>query len=806
MKKAFNFASIRLVIIITLCGVLLLAAVPHTATVSPQPIIVNTANHFRAESVKPNLSPVVPVQSDKPQVMAAAYYSLQDKLRTSISLNHKGLLPLEVRPTLFNLAGERLEVPPVTIDPTSFRVFNLTEWTAAGGETFEQGSLQLFYRGKDLLLGAQIKMIDSDSSLIFDEQLSEPNSMRSSRLEGLWRMPDHNSQLHIVISNTSDLRQVASIKIEGIVPQEQEPKELILEPHQTIVINPTQELFDAQISLMAAGGMTITHSGRPGSLIARTMIANPATGYSSSMQFIDPGKSRSSRLHGAGLRLGAAAGEEMTPVIVSRNISDRTATLRGRIYYTTSEGKQGEMALRAVRLNPGEVEAWEIREVAALQRAGIKSAGLEFEYNTQPGSVMVSALSVGSRGNQVFHIPMLDPSAQTSSTGVYPFYLDYGSSTVVYIKNTSKEDRKYIAHLNYEGGTYMIGARSIAAGETVAIDVRSLRNSQEPDAEGGVIPLDVERGQVRWTIIQEEGKELLAMIGRAEQVYEGRAMSSTYACQSCCGDFAVGEFITPSIGEVQVGQTVQMHAFEVRSDCYGWEYPVEQSASWSSSNTQVATVDGNEVTFIGAGQTTIKASWNSSVSVSTQCSGGPGFLPGPEPIGPVTCCNSNTQPRSESTSVQVAASPDHLVLLAEQQGYTRDLPDGGTCVGLYFIRQLVFQVVSQDSNGAGPVGNVRVEERFDSVTTNTCLNGQPQASACTLTINKGTFIESISTGCGSQNGPVGCGYDINWRWYWCGNGSQGIVTLASLNAQVRRDSVTLNGRSSEWPSGTAFRE
>jgi len=140
------------------------------------------------------------------------------------------------------------------------------------------------------------------------------------------------------------------------------------------------------------------------------------------------------------------------------------------------------------------------------------------------------------------------------------------------------------------------------------------------------------------------------------------------------------------------------------------------------------------------------------------------------------------------------------VVLVDQQGYTTQTPTG-TCATQYYIRQADFQVVSSDASGHLPVGNVVVEERFDSVTTNTCGNGQPQASSCAPTDNSATFIDSISPGCGSANGPANCGYDINWKWYWCGNGQ----TLASLTAQVRRDSVTLNGRSTAWPAGTAFR-
>lgn len=153
----------------------------------------------------------------------------------------------------------------------------------------------------------------------------------------------------------------------------------------------------------------------------------------------------------------------------------------------------------------------------------------------------------------------------------------------------------------------------------------------------------------------------------------------------------------------------------------------------------------------------------------------------------------------------VAASPDHLVLLADVQGFTNQLPNGGTFPAFYVIRQVQFQVVSQDSNGAAPVGDVVVRELFGSVSNNTCGNGQPTASGCESTTNSGTFIDSITTGCGAVNGPANCGYDINWSWHWCGRINLPIVKIASLNAQVRRESVTLNGRSQAWPVGTAFR-
>jgi hypothetical protein len=33
----------------------------------------------------------------------------------------------------------------------------------------------------------------------------------------------------------------------------------------------------------------------------------------------------------------------------------------------------------------------------------------------------------------------------------------------------------------------------------------------------------------------------------------------------------------------------------------------------------------------------------------------------------------------------------------------------------------------------------------------------------------------------------------------------GVVKLATLNAEVRKNSVTINGRPTAWPNGSAFR-
>jgi len=305
MNNASTLASVRLHFAGVLASLLLLIAYPLTAMVNSRPGSVNVPGPSRSA----NLSATALAQSEKPHTLAGTYYSSQGNLKASVTLSNKGLEPLEVQPTLFSMTGKRLDVPPVTVDVTSFRVFDLSEWASLGGPGFQEGSLQLFYRGKDLLLGAQIKIIDSAWSLIFDEQLSEPSLMVSSRLEGLWWRPTNTSQVSIAISNTTDSDQTATLDMNGKTPTMERAREMILEPHQTILIDPTQDLPDAQTGGFESRGLSIRYSGTPGSVFARAMIQNPSTGFSSSVQLNDPAKAKSSGLHGAGLRLGETAGK-----------------------------------------------------------------------------------------------------------------------------------------------------------------------------------------------------------------------------------------------------------------------------------------------------------------------------------------------------------------------------------------------------------------------------------------------------------------------------------------------------------------
>ena len=126
---------------------------------------------------------------DQPHFLAASYYKVGNKLTATLMLNNKGPQPVEVRPTLFSLSGVRFEAEPVVVEGESFRNFDLREFGALPGTPFEEGSLQLFHSGPDLVIGAQLYLVDETSSLSFDEKLVEFKTVPSTQLESVWWLP-----------------------------------------------------------------------------------------------------------------------------------------------------------------------------------------------------------------------------------------------------------------------------------------------------------------------------------------------------------------------------------------------------------------------------------------------------------------------------------------------------------------------------------------------------------------------------------------------------------------------------------------
>ena len=172
-------------------------------------------------------------------------------------LNNKGPLPIEVQPTLFSLNGDRFEAQPVIVDANSHRFEDFADWAATAGEQFREGSIQLFHRGKDLVLGAQIYLTDETHSLSFEEKLTELGKPGSARLAGVWWLPSPKGQVNLVLSNTTNTMLSVSTTIRGKSPKREAGTTVDLAPHETKVQDIERDLLAREQGAMSSFGVSI---------------------------------------------------------------------------------------------------------------------------------------------------------------------------------------------------------------------------------------------------------------------------------------------------------------------------------------------------------------------------------------------------------------------------------------------------------------------------------------------------------------------------------------------------------------------
>jgi len=542
--------------------------------------------------------------------LTATYFSLRENLTTTLMLNNKGAEPIDAVPTIYSLAGTRLNLAPIPVPAASYVDVDMHQLLAGQAEEFREGSMKISYEGGKQQLGAQVRMLHAADGLIWAEQFVYTTKFTSNRLENLWRLPFENSKTRVVVSNTSSATVTATIAVEGTIPQQATPLQITLAPWETRVLDILRDLVGNENGqLKEKGGISITHSGSPGAVLARMFIAKPNKGYSAASNFIDPDSTASQKWHGNGLRFRNMNGALLSPVVAVRNTGIQTSTVTGKIIYTQPNGDVATINLPQKTIGAGVTKAFELESFIDDLPTSVTYGGIEIEYDTPKGTVITSLQSVSQNGNHVFQVPMFDPANMPSSAGGFPWKVDGDFRTLVYLKNETNSAKQYTAHLAYTGGGYSLGLDELQAGETVEIDFRKLRDEQTPGDRGELIPINVDSGQIAWSA---HGIEIKSISGRSEQVSFTNGVASTYACANHCGNMIDGVFIDPDFLEMEVGETASLIGLQTEVNSYGQSFGpyTSESVTWESFDPGVATTgfDG-EVEAVGVGQTNLQGTF-----------------------------------------------------------------------------------------------------------------------------------------------------------------------------------------------------
>jgi hypothetical protein len=223
-----------------------------------------------------------------------------------------------------------------------------------------------------------------------------------------------------------------------------------------------------------------------------------------------------------------------------------------------------------------------------------------------------------------------------AGSGANPWHLDPDTESILFLTNESAQP----AHIGFQitasgSPSYFLNKLLLNPYETRAIDIRKLRDAQQPDFRGNLIPAAATDGSVNWVRLDN-----LPVLGRMMQIHRQGEMTSSYDCGTCpCPPNydPSSNYINPSTLYQLVGTNGTMRLFAAFKNCNGCDiyYDYTTSASWTSGNTTIASINGTGlIGAVSAGATSICAAYTGNTYTFT------GSYCYAHSLGPSSACGS----------------------------------------------------------------------------------------------------------------------------------------------------------------------
>ncbi len=428
-----------------------------------------------------------------------SYWTTQDGYTSVVEL-HNNLIgqSIVVQPVLLSPAGVRSELDPIQLGPlqnASLDLGTALAKTSARGLRSGSAVFEYSYKNRAALL-AEIYVTEASTTLSYTVAGSEVGASTKNQ-HGVFWLPDRQAKAYITLQNASATAEIhVSASFEGTAAQP---------PFLTANLAPnTSQVVEVPLATLSLGrpaaeelfgAIVLKHDAPDGALHASGWIEEEQTGYSNTMTFYDPGRSRGTSLYGPQVFVGQrndllASGKRLTidSYLVLLNTSSTAISPRGQFYFE-SGGEMTHISLPLTSLAPGQSS---LVALGAMQNAGLIPASVSMGsivigYDGPEAALMGRVYGIANDPTYGFYIA-LDTDTPARLNEVYWTTAGDANSFLTVTNFGAQPDQVSIT-FTFSGGTWPLPKVTLAPFQSTTVNVR--------DWKGHGLPANVEYGGFR---------------------------------------------------------------------------------------------------------------------------------------------------------------------------------------------------------------------------------------------------------------------------------------------------------------------
>jgi hypothetical protein len=453
---------------------------------------------------------------DTPREIVYPYYSLRDG-DSFLVLMDRAPRPIEFRVAIHGASGQTVWSKPMTIQPQERLELNikqlLTDLSVDYRGDFYEGSVSLHFKGPGSPLGGRMGVETPEGVWNLGPVWREDpggQTMIPTQLNTLWWDLGGGRDALLNLVNVSSEPVAADLFLE-FQGTRHPAQPLQFAPHEMKNVSVTELLAGMRLTAYKApvGGISIvSHTPTP-VLVARGKLTDPESGKVVGMILPPPQMEIASAFHASGLPISVPRADSpfagtgnYTPHLYLRNLLDSEQTVTLTVE-SPAEGGTQLTPLPLIKLPGYTTQEVRLDSYYNSLPLPLPFISLRIQYNGPPGSVIGHLVDVNETNNDAQSILLANEGNGYAGSLASYWSLDDDTDFYVFLTNMGDKPCGVGFQIRTAEIEYHLTRLKLDPRETKVINLRELRDKQEPDFRGTVIPAQATEGRLYYIRMDE---------------------------------------------------------------------------------------------------------------------------------------------------------------------------------------------------------------------------------------------------------------------------------------------------------------